>query len=139
MYELICGEVAGVTQERKFNPDDIQLPTGYHIELFAKGLTAPINMVFTRDWDILVADAGVLDGNGKVMKYTGEDFVVIADGFTPPLKCGMGSRFYGRTPSDDAAISPGRETATVVLTCKASDASPGTVCGVSSPLGGDGL
>jgi glucose/arabinose dehydrogenase len=85
MYELMCVEVAGVTQERKFNPDDIQLPTGYHIEVFAKGLTAPINMVFTRHWDILVADAGVVDGNGKVMKYTGEDFVVIADGFTPPL------------------------------------------------------
>lgn len=71
--------------ERKINPADIELLPGYEIEVFAKGLTTPINILFTEAGEMLIADSGVADGNGKVLKLTDQGFVVIADGFNPPL------------------------------------------------------
>lgn len=71
--------------KRKLNPDDIALPSSHRIDVFAEGLTCPINLVFTPDGEMLLADAGVSDGNGKVLKYVLDRFVVVADGFTPPL------------------------------------------------------
>jgi glucose/arabinose dehydrogenase len=70
---------------RKVNPEDILLPQGYRIEPFAEGLTVPINIMFDERGDLLVADAGVTDGNGKVLKKNGNRFEVVADGFKPPL------------------------------------------------------
>ncbi|HZJ57416.1 MAG TPA: hypothetical protein VFD89_04160 [Clostridia bacterium] len=78
-------EAQMMTQERRLDPKDIALPPGYEIEVFAKGLTTPINITYTETGDMLVADSGVADGNGKVMKLTDKGFVVIADGFNPPL------------------------------------------------------
>lgn len=48
-------------------------------------LNTPINMIFTPDNQIYVADAGVTDNNGKVLKYINNTFEVIADGFNQPL------------------------------------------------------
>jgi glucose/arabinose dehydrogenase len=70
---------------RTLNPDDISVPSNYKIEVFAEGLMAPINLVFTDGGDMLLADAGITDGNGKVLKHTSNGFVVIAEGFDPPL------------------------------------------------------
>jgi len=70
---------------RKLNPSDILLPEGYTIDVFAEGLTTPINITFTDQEEMLVADSGVTDGNGKVLKKTAQGFTVIADGFNPPL------------------------------------------------------
>ncbi|MBP1755397.1 MAG: repeat containing protein [Firmicutes bacterium] len=72
-------------QERHLDPSDISLPPGFHIEVFAKGLDTPINLIFTEDGEMLVADAGVIDGNGKVLRYRNGRFEVIADHFNPPL------------------------------------------------------
>ncbi len=73
-------------QLRKVNPDDILLPPGFKIEVFAVGLTTPINMIFTPDKEILVADAGVISGNGKVLRLSRNgDSTILADGFKPPL------------------------------------------------------
>lgn len=44
--------------------------------MFASGLTCPISLVFAPNGDLLLADAGVSDGNGKVLKYVGDRFVV---------------------------------------------------------------
>lgn len=71
--------------QRALNPEDIAVPSKYKIEVFHEGLTAPINLVFTDHGDMLLADAGVTDGNGKVLRYTQNEFVVIAEGFNPPL------------------------------------------------------
>jgi glucose/arabinose dehydrogenase len=71
--------------ERKLNPSDILLPPGYDIEVFADGLTTPINITFTSKGEMLVADSGITDGNGKVLKLTEQGFIVINDGFNPPL------------------------------------------------------
>ena len=70
---------------RKLNSTDIAVPVGFKIEVFAEGLNVPINLSFTDTGEMLVADAGVVDGNGKVLKHTQNGFVVVADGFTPPL------------------------------------------------------
>jgi glucose/arabinose dehydrogenase len=81
-----AGEGRTVMRElRILNPDDIAVPPKYKIEVFAEGLTAPINLVFTDKGDMLIADAGVTDGNGKVLKHTPNGFAVIAEGFDPPL------------------------------------------------------
>lgn len=71
--------------KRKLDPSDILLPRGYAIEVFDDGLTTPINITFTGKGEMLLADAGVADGNGKVLKRTTQGFTVIADGFNPPL------------------------------------------------------
>ena len=71
--------------ERKLDPSDILLPPGYDIEVFADGLTTPINITFTSKGEMLVADSGITDGNGKVLKLTEQGFIVIGDGFNPPL------------------------------------------------------
>ncbi|MFA5535786.1 MAG: PQQ-dependent sugar dehydrogenase [Bacillota bacterium] len=72
-------------KRRRLNPQDISLPSDYTIEVFSQGLTTPINIVFTENGEMLVADAGVADGNGKVLRRTNRGFTVIADGFNPPL------------------------------------------------------
>ncbi|CAM3170666.1 hypothetical protein FITA111629_07560 [Filibacter tadaridae] len=74
-----------VSQQRKIDPGDVLLPAGYTIDVFATGLTTPINITFTGKAEMLVADSGITDGNGKVLKLTREGFTVIADGFNPPL------------------------------------------------------
>lgn len=71
--------------ERKLNPSDIRLPLGFHIDVFAQGLDTPINMIFTDNGELLVADAGVIDGNGKVLCLSDNQFGIIAEGFNPPL------------------------------------------------------
>lgn len=71
--------------QRRLVPEDIMLPPGYKIEVFATGLTTPINLTFTEEGEMLVADSGITDGNGKVLKLTEQGFTVIADGFHPPL------------------------------------------------------
>jgi glucose/arabinose dehydrogenase len=73
------------TPSRKLDPGDIMLPPGYTIDVFASGLTSPINITFTGKGEMLVADSGITDGNGKVLKLTKQGFTVIADGFNPPL------------------------------------------------------
>lgn len=70
---------------RKINPDDIAVPQDYKVDVFATGLTTPINMTFTDQGEILVGDAGIVSGKGKVLKLAGGRIEVIADGFNPPL------------------------------------------------------
>jgi hypothetical protein len=71
--------------KRKINPEDIVLPPGYRIDVFATGLTTPINIMFTDTEEMLAADSGVTSGNGKVLIHTSEGFRVIAEGFNAPL------------------------------------------------------
>jgi glucose/arabinose dehydrogenase len=70
---------------RKLNPEDISLPPGYKIEVFAEGLTTPINIVFTEGGDMLVADSGNVDRPGKVLRHTSNGFEEIASGYNWPL------------------------------------------------------
>lgn len=72
-------------QIRKVKPADIALPPGYRIEVFAAGLTTPINIMFAADGTMLAADAGVTSGSGKVLQLTKQGFETMAAGFNPPL------------------------------------------------------
>ncbi|MBY0599468.1 hypothetical protein [Bacillus bingmayongensis] len=54
---------------------------GYKIEVFAENLTTPINLTFTDRWEMLIADAGIASGNGKVLMLTPIGTKVIAAGF----------------------------------------------------------
>lgn len=76
---------AEVSQGRKLDPNDILLSPGYKIDVFASGLTTPINIDFTEEGTMILADAGIIDGNGKVFKWKNGKFELIADGFNPPL------------------------------------------------------
>jgi glucose/arabinose dehydrogenase len=78
-------EIKTTTAKRKTNSSDIKLPPGYKIEVFAEGLNTPINMIITDKGEMLVADAGVTSGSGKVLRFTKDGFKVIAEGFNPPL------------------------------------------------------
>lgn len=71
-----------VSQTNEFN---IDIERGYKIERFADQLTTPINIIFTSKGDMLIADSGITDGNGKVLKLMNGQFQVIADGFNPPV------------------------------------------------------
>ncbi len=70
---------------RKIDANDIYVPPGYEVSTFATNLTTPINLVFSDSGNALVGDAGVTDGNGKVISLNQNGFEVIADGFNPPL------------------------------------------------------
>ncbi|MGG3889408.1 PQQ-dependent sugar dehydrogenase [Metabacillus fastidiosus] len=77
--------------DRILKPEDILLPTGYKIEVFAEKLTTPINLTFTDQGEMLIADAGITTNNGKVLILTSTGTRVIAEGFKPPL---TGITFY---------------------------------------------
>lgn len=70
---------------RILKPEDIALPQGYQIDVFEDGLTTPINLEITENGDMLLGDAGVTTGNGKVLKRENGRFKVVAEGFNPPL------------------------------------------------------
>lgn len=70
---------------RKINPEDILLPKGYKIDVFIDGLTTPINLIHSNDGNLLVADSGVTDHNGKVIKISEGNVELVADGFNSPL------------------------------------------------------
>ena len=70
---------------RFIDPEDIKVPRGYNVEVFAKDLTTPINLIINENNEMFLADSGVTDGNGKVLKMADTGFIVIADGFNPPL------------------------------------------------------
>jgi hypothetical protein len=70
---------------RKLDVNDVQIPPGFHVEIFAQGLNSPVDVLFSEDHELYLADAGVVDGNGKVLRKTTIGFEVVADGFHAPL------------------------------------------------------
>ncbi|MFC4617740.1 PQQ-dependent sugar dehydrogenase [Camelliibacillus cellulosilyticus] len=75
----------GPDRPRKIDPSHIQVPAGFRIDVIAQGLTTPINLLITNGGEMIVADAGVISGNGKVLRLTANGIQQIADGFRPPL------------------------------------------------------
>lgn len=70
---------------RYINPNDIQLPKGYSIEVYASNLTTPNSLFFDNNNKILISESGVSSGNGRILKQTDSGFYVLADNFNPPL------------------------------------------------------
>lgn len=74
-----------VNGTRNIDPQDILLPPGYTIEVFAEGLNTPSSILFTEDGDILIADSGYITGNPTISRIVDNRFEVIASGFNVPL------------------------------------------------------
>lgn len=74
-----------IGKKRKIKPEDIALPQGYKVDVFAEGLTTPINLIISDNGEMFLADSGVISGSGKVLKLINGRFQVIAEGFNPPL------------------------------------------------------
>ncbi len=83
-----CIHMAGNFQRegtRYLNPDDIILPAGYKIEVYASGLEAPTSMTFTGDGDLYVAESGRISGKGRVMRIKDGMIEFISDDFYAPI------------------------------------------------------
>jgi glucose/arabinose dehydrogenase len=76
---------------RNINQRDVKLPPGYKIEVIEKDLTTPISLTVTDKNEILIGDAGITSGKGKVYLLTTSGPRIIADDFNPPL---TGITFY---------------------------------------------
>ncbi len=70
---------------RNINPEDVYLPPGYRVEVYAMGLNLPISMVFQGNDNILIAEAGYNNGNPRVLRLQGNEYQVIAEGFNVPI------------------------------------------------------
>ncbi len=78
-------EQSSPQMERYLNPNDINLPPGYTVEVFAQGLDAPSCMVFNEQGDILIGESGYISKKPSVLRLREGSFEVIADGFEAPL------------------------------------------------------
>ena len=74
-----------INTERSLNPNDISVPPGYQVEVFAQGIDTPIGMAFTENGDMLIAEDGILSGNPKVILFRRGSFTIIAEGFNVPI------------------------------------------------------
>ncbi len=70
---------------RSVNPNDISVPPGYQVEVFAQGLESPVGIVFTNDGDLIYAEAGHSTGNPRVIRISNGQYDVIAEGFRVPI------------------------------------------------------
>ncbi len=68
--------------ERYLNPADINVEAGYRVEVFTYGLNAPVNMIFTEEGALIVAESGEYSGNPRILRYSNGSFEVMAEGFT---------------------------------------------------------
>jgi glucose/arabinose dehydrogenase len=75
----------GSDGDRNLNPMDINVPSGFQVEVFAQGLNFPINMIFTDEGDMLVAESGYLTGIGRILKLTNGQFEIVSDEFNVPI------------------------------------------------------
>lgn len=70
---------------RYLNPRNINLPSGYKIEVFAGGLDTPSSILFTEDGDLLIASSGDITGNPTISRLSNGEFNIIADKFNVPI------------------------------------------------------
>lgn len=70
---------------RPLDPEDIALPDGFAVEVFLQGLTTPIDIEFGADGALYIGDAGIISGNGRVLRAAHGAVEPVADGFNAPL------------------------------------------------------
>lgn len=70
---------------RNLNPNDISIPPGYQIDVYAQDLDTPFSMAFDDNGDLLIADSGVATGNAKVIRLREGRFEILAENFNPPM------------------------------------------------------
>lgn len=70
---------------RKINVNDIVLPKGYQIEVFAQDLNTPSCILFAGEGDLYIGDSGYTTGRPNLQKLVNGHFEIIADNFRVPL------------------------------------------------------
>ncbi|UZJ77707.1 hypothetical protein [Fictibacillus sp. KU28468] len=76
----ITRERESMDREGTTNPGDIALKEGYRIEAAVKGLQHPISLLFTARGRLIVGEAGVATGSGRVIEVTRQGNKVIGQG-----------------------------------------------------------
>ena len=79
----VCTQQNGMV--RSMDPNDISVPPGYQVEVFAQGLDTPVGIVFTDEGDLLYAESGYSTGNPRVIRISNGSFDVIAEDFRVPI------------------------------------------------------
>lgn len=75
----------GETILRNINPMDINMPSGYQLEIFMAGLDSPIGMVFSEQGDLYIAESGINTGNAKIIRFSRGQVETIAQNFSVPI------------------------------------------------------
>ncbi|MDF2700688.1 MAG: repeat containing protein [Haloplasmataceae bacterium] len=75
----------GVFMKRLIDPNAVNVPPGYIIEVVKTNLNVPITLEILENGEMYYGDSGINDGNGKLVKITETGFDVIAEGFEAPL------------------------------------------------------
>ncbi len=70
---------------RNVDPEAIRIPPGYRVDIFTVGLDVPIDMVFSEDGVLFVADSGVASGNPKILRLANGYYEIIAENFSTPI------------------------------------------------------
>lgn len=71
--------------ERLFDPNDIYLPPGYKIEVYAQGLDVPSCMIFGEDGEIFIAETGFFSRAPKIIRLRDGVFDILAENFITPI------------------------------------------------------
>lgn len=96
---------------RYIDPNDIVIPKGYKIEVFAEGLNSPSSILFTKTGDLYIADTGYITGRSSIQKYVNGHFEIFAENFNVPL-IGINSRENDIYVSHQGTISVIKEDGT---------------------------
>lgn len=80
----ICNQYSNETN-RNLNPQDIILPPGYTIEVYAKGLDAPSSMDFTENGDLIIGESGYVSRKPAVLRLSDGRFDIITEDFETPI------------------------------------------------------
>ncbi|MDF2542843.1 MAG: repeat containing protein [Herbinix sp.] len=85
MQICITNDNDNTYNDRYLNPNDINVTAGYRIEVFAYGLDSPVNMVFTDDNMLIIAESGLSSGNPRVLRLIDDRFDILADNFASAI------------------------------------------------------
>lgn len=101
MYRETVNNYARIMQNndtitRIADPQKIYVPRGYMIEAFMQGLDAPIDMDFSIQGDLYIAESGLTSGKARILRLNQNSFEVVAESFSVPvtgIKC-MEDKLY---------------------------------------------
>lgn len=79
--KLTASETDSTYNRRYLDPADINVVTGYSIEVFSYGLNEPVSMLFTESGSLIVAESGIVSGDPRVLQMVNNNFEVMAEGF----------------------------------------------------------
>lgn len=70
---------------RRIDPEDISVPAGYRIEVYAERLDSPSCILFTGDGNLLIAESGYISNKPRILLLSSGEFEIIAENFNAPI------------------------------------------------------